>query len=141
MEPTERRVDETRDELDENRVAEREERRRARDQCVALLHRVNALLAGLRRALAHDHGDEVRWAAWGITAPEAQALRVRLRVYADVLHVERATARGRVHGGRVRGGEPRFPSLGAQRAWLAENARRRAYAEEFVAEVGLSALP
>ena len=102
---------------------------------VELLKRVNVYLVGLRRALSHDHRDEARWTPWGITAPEAMALRVKLRAIADVLHVERATARGRVHGGR------RFASLDEQRTWLAEHARRREYAEEFVTEVGLSALP
>jgi hypothetical protein len=115
--------------------AQRDERRNARDRCVALLRKTNALLVGLRRALGHDHRDEARWAAWGVTPGEAMALRVKLRAIADVLHVERATARGRVHGGR------RFASLEEQRKWLTENARRREYAEEFVTEVGLSALP
>jgi hypothetical protein len=63
------------------------------------------------------------------------ALRVKLRAIADVLHVERATARGRLHGGG------RFATLDEQKAWSAEHARRRAYAEEFVTEVGLTELP
>lgn len=103
---------------------------------VDVLCRINRLIIGLRRALSHDHGDDTRWAAWNITAPEAQALRARLRGFADVLHVERATAHGRLHGGARR-----FATLEAQRTWLAEQARRRAYAEQFVEEVRLSALP
>ena len=91
------------------------------DETQLLLARVNALLVGLRRALGWRHDDEARWASWGITAPEAQALRVKLRAIADVLHVERATARGRLHGGTRR-----FATLQAQRAWVTERARRSA---------------
>jgi hypothetical protein len=102
---------------------------------VELLKKVNVYLVGLRRALGHDHADEAWWARWGVTAGEAMALRVKLRAIADVLHVERATARGRIHGGK------RFATIEEQQTWLAENARRREYAEEFVTEVGLTALP
>jgi hypothetical protein len=118
---------------DAERDTAREERRRARERCVARLSRVNALLVRLRRALGWNHGDEARWASWGITAPEAQALRAKLRAIANVLHVERATARGRLHGGTRL-----FATLDAQRAWLA---KRTEYAEDFLGEVGLSALP
>ncbi len=100
-----------------------------------VLHRINRLIVGLRRALAHDHGDDAWWALREITAPEAQALRAKLRGYADVLHVERAAAHGRLHGGTRR-----FASLEVQRAWLADHERRRAHAEEFLGEVRLTAL-
>ena len=47
-----------------------------------------------------------------MTAAYAQWERAVLRQVADLLHVERATARGRVHG-------TRFADLDAQKAWLA----------------------
>jgi Uma2 family endonuclease len=75
---------------------------------VELLTGINAMIVRLRRALHHDHGDEARWTAWGTTAPRAQALRARLRAAANLLHVERATARGRRHG-------TRFTTLDEQR--------------------------
>jgi hypothetical protein len=99
-----------------------------------LLKRVNAMIVRLRRALAHDHGDEPWWTASGFTAREAQRWRRRLAVVADALHVERATARGRVHA-------TRFASLDEQRRWVDETARWRARAEEFVGEVGLPSIP
>jgi hypothetical protein len=47
-----------------------------------------------------------------MTASEAQAERAVLREVANLLHVERATSRGRIHG-------TRFATLDDQRTWLA----------------------
>ena len=77
-----------------------------------VLDQINHRLATLRRALAHDHHDDAWWFAHAITAPAAQYERHILRWLAHLLHVDRATARGRIHGA--------FPSLEAQRAWLAK---------------------
>ncbi len=101
---------------------------------LALLHRCNSLIIRLRRALHHDHGDQARWLTWRITAREAQALRARLRSAADCLHVERATARGRVHSAR-------FTSLDEQRAWLERHAGRRRLVPDGGDEDRLSSLP
>jgi len=120
--------------LDEGNLERRRERDEARVRCVALLHRVNAMIVRLRRALSHDHGDQARWTAWGITAPEAQKARARLREVADVLHIERAASRGRIHS-------TQFASIEEQRRWLTDNARWRARAEEIAGEVGLASLP
>lgn len=78
----------------------------------SLLRRINARIAALRRLISHDHRDEAHWSAHGTTAPAAQSERATLRVVANLLHVERATQRGRVHG-------TRFATLDDQRAWLA----------------------
>lgn len=101
---------------------------------LALLHRVNALIVRLRRALSHDHGDEGWWLRCGVTAPQAQRMRRKLAEVADALHVERATARGRIHS-------TRFETIEAQRTWLENTTRWRERAEEFVEEAGLSSLP
>lgn len=77
-----------------------------------LLARINARIVTLRRALSHDHGDEPYWVAFGSAAAWAQAQRATLRLVANLLHVERATQRGRIHG-------TRFATLDDQRAWLA----------------------
>jgi hypothetical protein len=77
-----------------------------------LLARIDRRIVELRRALGHAHADEAYWEAFGISAPRAQSQRAYLRVVADLLHVERATRRGRVHG-------TRFATLDDQRAWLA----------------------
>jgi hypothetical protein len=76
-----------------------------------LLARINQRIALVRGWLSHDHGDEPYWWARSTTAPRAQCEREALRRVADLVHVERATVRGRIHGSR-------FPSLDAQRAWL-----------------------
>jgi|1185.fasta_scaffold643171_1 hypothetical protein len=76
-----------------------------------LLVRVNQRLSLLRSWLSHDHKDEPYWWARHVTAREAQYERHILRQVANLLHVERATARGRVHG-------TCFPDLAAQRTWL-----------------------
>jgi hypothetical protein len=78
----------------------------------AVLRRLDPRIAALRRLLAHDHGDEAFWARHGTTAPAAQRERVNLRFVANLLHVERATHRGRIHG-------TRFATLDEQRTWLA----------------------
>jgi len=81
-----------------------------------LLARVNQRIALLRAWISHDHGDEPYWWARRTTASAAQAERQAHRLVADLIHVERATSRGRVHG-------TRFATLEEQRAWL--DARER----------------
>lgn len=76
-----------------------------------LLSRVNARLALLRGWLSHDHLDEPWWWARRTTAPNAQRERLALRPLANLLHVERATSRRRLHG-------TRFSNLDTQAAWL-----------------------
>jgi hypothetical protein len=78
----------------------------------ALLARINVRLAALRRWLAHDHNDAAFWIAVETTAPAAQRERLALRPLATMLHVTRATQRGKLHG-RM------FETLDRQRAWLA----------------------
>ena len=74
----------------------------------SLLQRIDARIRTLRRAISHDHGDEPYWQALATDAPSAQSERATLRAVANLLHVERATSRGRIHG-------TRFPTLEAQR--------------------------
>jgi hypothetical protein len=81
------------------------------DDVRRLLARTNLRLAELRRWLAHDHRDGTWWDARGTTARQAQKDRAQLRQLANLLHVERATTRGRVHG-------TWFATLAEQRAWL-----------------------
>ena len=76
-----------------------------------LLRRVNARLALLRTWLSHDHGDAIFWWARHTTAPQAQSERCHLRGVANLLHVERATRRGRIHS-------TQFPTLDKQKEWL-----------------------
>lgn len=76
-----------------------------------LLARVDHRLTLLRTWLSHDHGDEPYWWARRLTAPQAQRERHVLRELANLLHVERATRRGRIHG-------TRFATLDDQRTWL-----------------------
>ncbi|HUJ57017.1 MAG TPA: hypothetical protein VLX92_00835 [Kofleriaceae bacterium] len=78
------------------------------------LVRLNHRLALLRGWLSHDHGDEPYWWARRITAPRAQQEREALRRVAHLIHVARATSRGRRHGTRL-------ASLDEQRAWLAQH--------------------
>ena len=80
-----------------------------------LLARINQRITLLRTWLSHDHGDEPYWWARRTTAPRAQHERDVLRQVANLLHVERATSRGRVHG-------TRFATIDAQRTWLAQHA-------------------
>jgi len=79
-----------------------------------LLARINQRIALLRAWLSHDHDDETYWWARRTTAPSAQSERDVLRRVADLLHVARATDRGRLHG-------TRFENLDAQRAWLRQH--------------------
>jgi hypothetical protein len=79
----------------------------------SLLRRIDARIVALRRAIRHDHRDDAFWTAFGVTASAAQSERATLRMVADILHVERATQRGRIHGGK------RFATLDDQRVWLA----------------------
>jgi len=76
-----------------------------------LLARVNARLTLLRTWLSHDHHDEPYWWARRMTVPQAQRERLTLRWLANVLHIERATAHGRIHG-------TQFETVDAQRAVL-----------------------
>lgn len=77
---------------------------------------INARIVVVRTWMSHDHGDEPYWSARRTTAPKAQAERMVLRGLADLIHVERATARGRIHG-------TRFATIDDQRAWLAQRER------------------
>jgi hypothetical protein len=77
-----------------------------------LLARINQRLVMMRIWLSHDHGDEPYWWARNTTAPRLQQERQTWRAYANLIHVERATSRGRLHG-------TRFKNLDEQRAWLA----------------------
>lgn len=83
----------------------------------SLLARINARLALLRSWLSHDHHDEPFWWARKLSVQAAQAERIVLKQVANLLHVERATARGRLHG-------TWFSNLDEQRAWLAKHERR-----------------
>lgn len=76
-----------------------------------LLARVNHRLALLRTWLSHAHTDEPYWWARRITVSGAQSERRHLRFIATLLHVERATKRGRIHG-------TYFETIDKQRAWL-----------------------
>jgi len=78
-----------------------------------LLARVDRRIALLRSWISHDHRDEPYWWARRTTAARAQSERALLRIVANLLHVERATQRGRIHG-------TRFATLDEQRGWLAE---------------------
>lgn len=80
-----------------------------------LLRRVDARIVLLRRAIRHDHGHAAFWSAFGMPAPRAQSERTALRAVANRLHVERATARSRLHG---------FASLEDQRAFLGDDPAR-----------------
>jgi len=80
-----------------------------------LLTRINQRLALLRTWLSHDHGDAPYWWARRTTASRLQTERLALRRVANLLHVERAAARRRIHGRQ-------FETLDAQAAWLAEAA-------------------
>lgn len=83
----------------------------------SVLSLTNLRLVDLRRALGHRHDDELWWQARGQRASEAQADRCALRQLANLLHVERASARGRIHGA--------FATLEEQRAWLEAMGDRR----------------
>jgi len=83
-----------------------------------LLARINERIALLRQWLSHDHRDEPFWWARRMTAPAAQAERQVLRQLANLLHVERATSRGRLHG-------TQFKNVDEQRAWLAKYEHHR----------------
>lgn len=76
----------------------------------SLLAWTNTRIVELRRALRHRHDDAAWWDAHGMTPAYAQAGRAILRRVANLLHVERATVRGRIHGN--------FASLDKQREWL-----------------------
>ena len=76
-----------------------------------VLARLDARLALLRGWLSHDHLDEPYWFARRTTAPQAQRERLVLRGYANLIHVARATSRGRIHG-------TRFANLDEQTKWL-----------------------
>ena len=77
----------------------------------SLLKRINPRIVRLRRAIRHDHRDTAFWEALGQTLKQLRSDREDLRFIANLLHVERATARGRIHG-------TRFATLDEQRDWL-----------------------
>ncbi|HEY5926041.1 MAG TPA: hypothetical protein VIV11_30350 [Kofleriaceae bacterium] len=79
-----------------------------------LLARINARISLLRGWLSHDHHDEPYWWARKASVPTTQRERNELRWYANLIHVERATSRGRIHG-------TQFANLDEQRAWLAKH--------------------
>jgi len=87
------------------------------------LARINHRIVLLRTWLSHDHGDEPFWWARRTTAPRSQRERHELRPLANLLHIERATARGRLHG-------KQFETLEHQRAWLDEHAATLAMLSE-----------
>jgi hypothetical protein len=97
-----------------------------------LLARVNQRITLLRSWLSHDHTDEPYWWARRITAPRAQAERSVLRQVANLLHVERATQRERLHG-------TRFANLDEQRAWIASWEQRSCRAAAEYAQVPTNA--
>ena len=76
-----------------------------------VLARINQRIALLRNWMSHDHHDEPYWWARRTTAPRAQAERESMRRLANLLHVERAAARNRLHG-------TWFATLDEQAAWL-----------------------
>ena len=78
-----------------------------------LLARINARICLLRTWLSHDHHDEPYWWARKAAAPATQRERNELRWYANLLHVERATSRGRIHG-------TQFKTIEEQQTWLAK---------------------
>lgn len=82
-----------------------------------LLTRINTRIALLRTWMSHDHGDEPYWWARRTRAGLVQYERGVLRAIANLLHVERATQRGRIHG-------TRFATLDEQRTWLAAEENR-----------------
>ena len=84
-----------------------------------LLARLNARLAMLRSWLSHHHGDEPYWWARRMTASHAQRERWHLRYGATLLHVYKATSRGRIHGNF-------FATLDEQKAWLEKQLDRKA---------------
>lgn len=83
-----------------------------------LLARINQRIALLRAWLSHHHTDEPYWWARRTTAPRVQSERDILRRVADLLHVERATGRGKLHS-------TRFASLDEQRGWLRQHENHR----------------
>ena len=82
-----------------------------------LLTRINTRIALLRTWISHDHGDEPYWWARRTRAGLVQHERGVLRAIANLLHVERATQRGRIHG-------TRFATIDDQRAWIAAEENR-----------------
>lgn len=82
-----------------------------------LLKRINPRIIRLRNAIRHDHRDTAFWDTFGQTLKEVRRDRELLRFTANLLHVERATARGRIHS-------THFATLEEQREWLAQWVRR-----------------
>jgi hypothetical protein len=76
----------------------------------SLLAWTNARIVVVKQLRTHRHDDEAWWADRQTTAREVQRERETLRQVANLLHVERATTRGRLHG---------FATLDEQRKWLA----------------------
>ncbi len=78
----------------------------------------NARITVVKRQIRHRHDDTEWWATQGTEARWAQRERETLRQVANLLHVERATSRGRLHG---------FATLEEQRAWLAKMEKLTCY--------------
>jgi hypothetical protein len=76
----------------------------------SLLAWTNARIVIVKQLRTHRHDDEAWWTERQTTAREVQRERETLRQVANLLHVERATTRGRLHG---------FATLDEQREWLA----------------------
>ncbi len=97
-----------------------------------LLARVNQRITLLRSWLSHDHSDEPYWWARRSKAPRAQSERDVLRRLANLLHVERATQRGRLHG-------TQFANIEEQRAWVAAWENRACHTAAEYAQVPTNA--
>ena len=76
----------------------------------SLLAWTNARITVVKRHMRHRHDDTAWWAERDTDASSAQRERETLRQVANLIHVERANTRGRIHGN--------FESLEKQRAWL-----------------------
>jgi hypothetical protein len=77
----------------------------------SLLAWTNARLVVVKRLMRHRHDDVAWWAEQHTEARWIQRERETLRQVANLLHVERANTRGRLHG---------FATLEEQREWLAK---------------------
>ncbi|MFN0252102.1 MAG: hypothetical protein ACKV2T_34825 [Kofleriaceae bacterium] len=76
----------------------------------SLLAWTNARIVVVKQLRGHRHDDDAWWEERQTTAREVQRERETLRQVANLLHVERATKRGKLHG---------FATLDEQYKWLA----------------------
>ena len=81
----------------------------------SLLAWTNARIRVVKQLRRHRHDDAAWWAERGTDARATHRERETLRQVANLLHVERATSRGRLHG---------FATLDEQREWLARMERQ-----------------